>query len=155
MNAKGGREIDKQALLKAIDDAIFDMSVKINEEFGGAFPHIPEKYKVVLILISRYKTLYVKDIAEMLHVSSSSASQLLSKMEKEQFIKRELDPGQRRQTFVKPGRYGEEITKKMMNAHNEITSKYLLRLPQEDLEAFHRIALKLKDIVVLEREAEE
>src|SRR5699024_5539796 len=91
---------------------MFDFSLAINEEFGGYSQNIPEKYHPVLILLYRYETLYVKDLANLLHVSPSSASQLLSIMEEEDYIVRELDPDERRYTFVKLGENGvEEILK--------------------------------------------
>lgn len=145
--------MDKSELLESIDEAIFDLSLTINEEFGGYHQDIPEKYRIVLILLYRYETLYVKDLARLLHVSSSSVSQLLSKMEAEDFIIRELDPEKRRYTFVKLGEEGLKTVQDMETTRNEISSKYLMKLTHEDLTAFKDIAVKIKSIVEEEREA--
>ena len=143
----------KEELIDGIEDAIFDLSLAMNEEFGGYHQDIPEKYRVVLILLSRYETLYVKDVAHFLHLSSSSASQLLSRMESENYIVRELDPQRRTFTFVKLGDQGQERVREMKATRNEIASKYLMKLSKEDLVTFKDIAVKIKEIVEKEKEA--
>ncbi|MFB4164426.1 MarR family winged helix-turn-helix transcriptional regulator [Alteribacillus sp. JSM 102045] len=147
--------MEKEEILKFIDDALFELSLNIHEEFGGIYQDIPERYRSVLILTSKYKTLYVKDLSDLLHISPSSVSQLLSKMEKECYIIRELDPGKRRQTFVKLGVEGKKVLERMTETRNKISSKYLIKLSYEDLVSFHQVALKIKKIVESEREAAE
>src|SRR5699024_4780668 len=144
--------LDKKILLDEIGDAIFDFSLVINEEFGGIYRDIPEKYRIVLLMLNKYETLYVKDLAELLHLSSSSVSQLLSKMEKEKYIKRELDPEQRRQTFVTIGTEGAKILHQMEKTRNDIASAYLMQLSEEELKTFRDISLKLKQTVERKRE---
>lgn len=143
--------MDKEGLLKAIGDDLFDLSLKMNEEFGGRYVDIPEKYRFVLLLLWQYERLYVKDVAKLLHISSSSASQLLSKMEAEQYIVRELDPEQRRKTLVFLGDMGKKVLEHMEQTRKDITSKYFLKIPYEDLEAFHRILSQLKEMIQKER----
>src|SRR5699024_9959330 len=87
-----------------------------------------------LLMLNKYETLYVKDLAELLHLSSSSVSQLLSKMEKETYIKRELDPEQRRQTFVTIGTEGAKILHQMEETRNDIASAYLMQLTEVSIE---------------------
>nr|WP_275899656.1 MarR family transcriptional regulator [Bacillus piscicola] len=140
-------------MLRAIDESLFDLFLKIDEEFGGYYIDVPERYRFVLIVISKYESLYVKDLARLLHASPSSVSQLLSKMEKENYIVRELDVEKRRQTFVRLGEKGRDVLESMEKTRNEISSKYLLKLSREDLTAFHEIALKLKTIVDAERKS--
>jgi len=144
--------LDKKALLDEIGDAIFDFSLAINEEFGGVYQDIPEKYRIVLVMLDRYESLYVKDLAALLHLSSSSVSQLLSKMEKEDYIERELDPEQRRQTFVTLGNEGRKIMQQMEKTRNDISSAYLMQLSEEDLKTFRDISIKIKKTVERKRE---
>ncbi|HLQ95853.1 MAG TPA: MarR family transcriptional regulator [Pseudogracilibacillus sp.] len=144
--------MDKKALLDEIGDAIFDFSLAINEEFGGVYQDIPEKYRIVLVMLDRYESLYVKDLAALLHLSSSSVSQLLSKMEKEDYIERELDPEQRRQTFVTLGNEGRKIMQQMEKTRNDISSAYLMQLSEEDLKTFRDISIKIKKTVERKRE---
>ncbi|WP_185819637.1 MarR family winged helix-turn-helix transcriptional regulator [Salibacterium salarium] len=145
----------KEELLKSIDESLFDLTLKIHEEFGSFYEKIPEKYCWVLILVSKYESLYVKELADLIRISPSSASQLLSKMEKEQYIVREMDPGQRRQTFIKIGKSGEKVLKKMEETREKISAKYLMKLPYEDLESFYDGAVKLKQIVDDEKRSAE
>lgn len=144
--------MNKERLLKAIGDDLFDLSLKMNEEFGGRYVDIPEKYRIVLLFLWQYQRLYVKDLAKLLHVSSSAMSQLLSKMEEERYIVRELDPEQRRKTFVFVGERGKQILHHMEKTRKEITKKYFLKIPYEDLAVFHRILSQLKEMVEKDRE---
>ncbi|SFE59890.1 MarR family winged helix-turn-helix transcriptional regulator [Alteribacillus iranensis] len=145
--------MDKKELLRAVDESLFDLSLCVEEEFGAHFHEIPDRYRFVLLMVSRYSTLYVRDVAELLHASRSSVSQLLSKMEAEEYIVRELDPNERRQTFVKLGRAGKAALEAMRETRNRISAKYLRQLSHEDLEDFYRIANNLKTIVKEEQEA--
>lgn len=144
--------MDKKELLDSIDEALFEFSLSINEEFGGHHQDVPEKYHIVFVLLSRYETLYVKDLARLLHLSSSSVSQMLSQMEKEGYIIRELDPERRSHTFVKLGENGVKTVGKMKETRNEISSKYLMQLSYDDLVRFREISIKLKNIVKATRE---
>lgn len=144
--------MNKEELLESIDEALFDFSLSINEEFGGHHQDVPEKYHIVFVLLSRYETLYVKDLARLLHLSSSSVSQLLSQMEKEHYIIRELDPERRSHTFVKLGENGLKTVQTMKETRNKISSKYLMQLSYEDLVQFREISIKLKNIVKETRE---
>lgn len=144
--------LNKKVLLDEIGDAIFDFSLAINEEFGGIYQDIPEKHRIVLLMLHRYQSLYVKDLAALLHLSSSSTSQLLSKMEKEDYIERALDPEQRRQTFVTLGSKGIKTLQQMERTRNDISSTYLMQLSEEDLKTFRDISIKVKKTVERKRE---
>src|SRR5699024_12817257 len=114
-------------------EAMFDFSLAINEEFGGYSQNIPEKYHPVLILLYRYETLYVKDLAELLHVTPSSASQLLSKMEAEDYIVRELDADKRRYTFMKLGVNGVKAIQRLEEIRYLINYQYVINLSDVEL----------------------
>lgn len=146
--------MDKKELLDKIGDAVFDLSLAINEEFGGVHQHIPEKYRMVLILLSRYETLYVKNLAELLHMSASSTSQLLSRMEDEKYIIREADPQKRIHTIVKLGEAGYKTVASMEENGNKISTKYLMELPLEDLVHLQAITVKIKNIIERKKKGE-
>ncbi|SDI33586.1 DNA-binding transcriptional regulator, MarR family [Alteribacillus persepolensis] len=139
--------MNKEALLRAVDDALFDVTLKINEEFGAHYIQLSEKYRMVLFLLSKHSSVYVKDIVRHLHASPSAVSQLLSKMEAEQYIIRTLDPNQRRQTFVRLGKRGTDVVKQMKETRNRIASGYLMKLPYDDIETLYRITEKLRVMV--------
>lgn len=144
--------MDKKELLDKIGDAVFDLSLAINEEFGGCHQHIPERYRMVLILLSRYETLYVKNLAQLLHMSASSTSQLLSRMEDENYIVREADPKNRIHTIVKLGDEGQKTVQSMEENGNKISTKYLMELSMEDLINLQNIAIKIQDIIERKKE---
>lgn len=109
---------------------------------------------MVLILLSRYETFYVKNLAELLHMSASSTSQLLSKMEAEEYIVRESDPDKRIHTLVKLGTEGRKTVEVMERNGNEISAKYLMELSHEDLTSLQDITIKIKEIIERKKEGE-
>ncbi len=146
--------MEKKELLDKIGDTVFDLTLAINEEFGGYHQHIPERYRMVLILLSRYETLYVKNLAELLHMSASSTSQLLSRMEADDYIVRESDPDKRIHTLVKLGAEGRKTVDTMEESGNKISTKYLMELPLEDLMGLQNITIKIKEIIERKKEGE-
>ncbi|RSL34822.1 MarR family transcriptional regulator [Salibacterium salarium] len=154
ITCKGDEPIlTKNELLKSIDESLYDLTLKIQEEFCSFYEYIPEKYCWVLTLVSKYQPLYVKQLADLMRISASSASQLLSKMEKEKYIVREMDKGQKRQIIIKVGDQGEAVLEKIEETRKNISFNYLMKLSYKELEAFHKGALKVKHLVDAERES--
>ncbi|MBP1990276.1 MarR family winged helix-turn-helix transcriptional regulator [Paenibacillus eucommiae] len=76
----------------------------------------------------------VKEIAESFSTTPSAASQLISKMEKENYVKREINLKNRREIIVSLAEKGLQYHKKMSEADMALMEKYYLRLEKKDLE---------------------
>ena len=89
------------------------------------------------------KVVYQKDIEEFLSVSKSTASELVSNLEKNEYISRvkeETDGRVRKIVLLEKGKYTNKlIGETIKNFEEELSSK----LPKEEVEQFYSIVEKL------------
>ncbi|MCM3693329.1 MarR family winged helix-turn-helix transcriptional regulator [Neobacillus niacini] len=111
------------------------------------FAELSTKQQVVLELL-RVKNRTVNEIAHFLSISASAASQLISKLEKQDYVKREINPDNRREIIVQLGEKGHYYNQMVDKNQLFIIEKYYAKLPKEDLEKLLDIHEKLYHIAV-------
>jgi MarR family transcriptional regulator, organic hydroperoxide resistance regulator len=128
--------------------AIFleDYNKLVTDEFGD----LSTKQQVILELL-RVQTRTVNEIAQFLSITASAASQLISKLEKLGYIKREINPNNRREIIVHLGEKGHYYNQMIEKNQLYLIEKYYAKLPHEDLEKLLDIHEKLYHIAVKEQ----
>jgi MarR family transcriptional regulator, organic hydroperoxide resistance regulator len=111
------------------------------------FAELSTKQQVVLELL-RVKNRTVNEIAHFLSITASAASQLISKLEKQEYVKREINPDNRREIIVQLGKKGHYYNQMVDKNQRFIIEKYYAKLPQEDLDKLLDIHEKLYHIAV-------
>ncbi|MGF9992803.1 MarR family transcriptional regulator [Bacillus mycoides] len=130
----------------------FSLFEKINmallEEYHSLleFDLTPKQYAIVE-LVYHEKKITINEIANKLSLSSSSVSQLINKLEKEAYVKREINPNHRREIFVKLERKGHELFKAYEQVDRQVIKKYYSKLTFEEVVQFRDIAKKLYGII--------
>ncbi|MFE8702844.1 MarR family winged helix-turn-helix transcriptional regulator [Cytobacillus sp. FJAT-54145] len=109
------------------------------------FSNLSTKQKIILELL-RVQNRTVNEISQYFSITASAASQLISKLEKGKYVKREINSENRREIIVQLGEKGIEYNK--MVDHNQlyIIDKYYAKLPKEDLEKLLDLHEKLYKI---------
>lgn len=120
-----------------------DYKKLLNEEFAD----LSTKQQVILELL-RVKTRTVNEISHFLAITASAASQLISKLEKQDYVKREINPDNRREIIVQLGDKGRHYNQKIDENQRYIIEKYYAKLTKEDLEKLLDIHEKLYHIAV-------
>ncbi|WHY01033.1 MarR family winged helix-turn-helix transcriptional regulator [Neobacillus sp. DY30] len=120
-----------------------DYKKLINDEFAD----LSTKQQVILELL-RVKTRTVNEIAHFLSITASAASQLISKLEKQEYVKREINPVNRREIIVHLGEKGLHYNQMVAKNQLFIIEKYYAKLPKDDLEKLLDIHEKLYQIAV-------
>lgn len=110
------------------------------------------KQWIVLSLLQQREKITVNEIAQQLDVTPSAVSQLLGKLQKEEYIQREVNPANRRETFVSLHTKGEELFREVEKMEEIIADKYYSQLELEEVQQFYNIILKLHQIVTQEKE---
>jgi MarR family transcriptional regulator, organic hydroperoxide resistance regulator len=113
----------------------------------GEFAELSTKQQVILELL-RINNRTVNEIANYLSITASAASQLISKLEKEEYVKREINPDNRREIIVQLGSKGHHYNQMVDKNQLFIIEKYYAKLPKEDLEKLLDIHEKLYHIAV-------
>jgi MarR family transcriptional regulator, organic hydroperoxide resistance regulator len=113
----------------------------------GEFAELSTKQQVILELL-RINNRTINEIANYLSITASAASQLISKLEKEEYVKREINPDNRREIIVQLGSKGHHYNQMVDKNQLFIIEKYYAKLPKEDLEKLLDIHEKLYHIAV-------
>jgi MarR family transcriptional regulator, organic hydroperoxide resistance regulator len=120
-----------------------DYKKLVTEEFAD----LSTKQQVVLELL-RVKNRTVNEISHFLSITASAASQLISKLEKQEYVKREINPENRREIIVQLGTKGHYYNQMVEKNQLFIIEKYYAKLPKEDLDKLLDIHEKLYHIAV-------
>ncbi|MES5921988.1 MarR family transcriptional regulator [Bacillus cereus group sp. RP37] len=111
---------------------------------------ITTQQAVVLDIVYLAKRITVGEIAIEMNISSSAVSQLIAKLEKNQYIKREINLQNRREIYITLDENGLEYFSKQDYVEQQIADKIYSKLSSEELDEFERIVDKLRGIVVKE-----
>jgi MarR family transcriptional regulator, organic hydroperoxide resistance regulator len=109
---------------------------------------LSSKQSLVLSILEKKNRLTMNEVAEIINGTPSAASQLIQKLEKKQYVKRETNQENRREVFVLLDEKGEVFFKEMTAIDEKVLDKYFMRLPEEDIIKYHEILKKLHKIVV-------
>ncbi|MBS4196268.1 MarR family winged helix-turn-helix transcriptional regulator [Lederbergia citri] len=143
----------KKILLEANQFSEEIKSVFINEYKKILDEHdLSSKQSLVLNVLHKSKKLTMNEVATIINATPSAASQFIRKLEKQQYVKREINEENRREVFVFLDTKGEDFYKELNEVDEMVLEKYFLQLPEEDILTYHKILKKLHGIVVKQGE---
>lgn len=138
----------KENIIQTIEKRVFDIMLMFNHEFGCEVDQtLTSNQQLLLYLVSQKEVTQVKDLAHTINISASAVSQMVSKLEVNDIIRREIDPVNRRNSVLKTGEKGKELMEEMNDKRTAIVSKYLKKLEEHDLEELDRIMANLTEII--------
>ena len=111
---------------------------------------ITTQQAVVLDIVYVAKRSTVGEIAMEMNISSSAVSQLIAKLEKNQYIKREINLQNRREIFITLAENGLEYFSKQDYVEQQIADKIYSKLSSNELDELERIVGKLRGIAMKE-----
>lgn len=110
--------------------------------------NLSSKHLTIIEFVRMKAQVTMNEVANLLKATPSAASQIISKLEAQDYLKREVNKANRRETLVCLGNKGEELANQIDKKENELIEKYYLQLPLEDIEAYCDIIKKLHGIVM-------
>ncbi|MED3735646.1 MarR family transcriptional regulator [Virgibacillus pantothenticus] len=111
---------------------------------------ITTQQAVVLDIVYLAKRITVGEIAIEMDISSSAVSQLIAKLEKKKYIKREINLENRREVFITLDENGLKYFSKQDYVEKQIADKIYSNLSSNELDALEHIVEKLKEIAMKE-----
>ncbi|WP_285396242.1 MarR family transcriptional regulator [Lysinibacillus sp. fls2-241-R2A-57] len=111
---------------------------------------ITTQQAVVLDIVYLAERITVGEVANEMNISSSAVSQLIAKLEKNQYIKREINPQNRREVFITLDEKGMEYFSKQDFVEQQIADKIYSKLSSKEVDELERIVNKLKQIAMKE-----
>ncbi len=113
---------------------------------------ITTKQGVLLELVHKHESLNISEIAEAMEITSSAVSQIVSKLEKEGYIKREINPSNRREIFVEMDEKGIEHFKRCEEVERSIINRFYSKLDWDEIVVLRKLSLKFKKVIEKELE---
>lgn len=145
MNAE---QIDLHAIVKEMNEANYAMSVMILQEYQNALDtEITAKQTILLELVHKHTQLTVSEIAEKMKVSASAVSQIISKLEKARYVRREINLQNRREILVRLDEMGIQYFIKEEMMERNVVERFYSKLDAQEVVTMKNIVLKLKGIV--------
>lgn len=111
---------------------------------------ITTQQAVVLDIVYLARRITVGEIAAEMDISSSAVSQLIAKLEKNQYIKRDINLQNRREVFITLDHKGVEYFAQQDHVEQLIADKIYSKLSPQEMDELERIVGKLKNIALKE-----
>ena len=136
--------------VQEINQMIDEMNLHLASGYQDLIDNtVSAKQVVVLLMIHAEEDITTSKLAANLDITPSAVSQLLNRLEKNGYIKRTINPENRREVLIELGQSGIDYFEKLSQIEQTTADKYYAKLGIEDVQELHRILLKLKNIVTL------
>ncbi|ERI11606.1 MarR family winged helix-turn-helix transcriptional regulator [Aneurinibacillus aneurinilyticus] len=137
--------------VKQINEADYTINRLIYKHYKKYLASSITTQQAVLLDIVYYANkITVGEIAVEMNISSSAVSQLIAKMEKNQFICRTINPDNRREIFITLDTKGWEYFDKQEHVERAVADRLFSKLTLSELNELERIMKKLKEIAIKE-----
>lgn len=155
--------MDRENMLKEVEDVILDIYLFLKHEFGNEFgselaknvKNLSHNQQIVLFLIGNKGIKQVKDLASYLNISPSAVSQIIAKLEMQNIVKRKVDRANRRSILIEIEPKGREILDEMGRIKSIIFLKYVSKMEAEDLVVLKKSFKKFHQAIATNKEDNE
>ncbi|MDF2663582.1 MAG: transcriptional regulator [Paenibacillus sp.] len=136
------------ACVKEMNEANYEINTLLLQEYRSLLDdEITTRQAIILEWVHKRGKLTVSEIAELMQVSSSAVSQIIGKLEKGGYVKREINLQNRREIFVLSGERGDAYFAKHEQVERSIVERFYTKLDFEEAVLLKNVMLKLKGIV--------
>lgn len=143
-------------LVQEINDAIYSMDshfIKVHQHL--VTDDLSTKQMILMDFIHKNKSVTIGQIALYMNITSSAVGQLVSKLEEQQYVMRQINPKNRREIFVHLDTVGIQYFEREEEIKRYIIAKYYSKLERSELVQLKEIIQKLNNIVLQEGMIEE
>jgi DNA-binding MarR family transcriptional regulator len=134
--------------IKEKSDAVTTLLLQeVREMMGEEHRELTQK-QVMLLDLLKHRSLTVNEIAEAFSMTASAASQLIKKLEKKKYVRRDINEENRREIIVSLGEAGKDYIQKIDKFEFRLVHKYYSQLDREDLIKLKEINDKLYEVIV-------
>lgn len=126
----------------------YEMNVKLAKAQEALFTDdLSMKQTMVIDFVHKHKKCTMGEIAHYMEISPSAVSQIVSRLEKENYLKRDINPNNRREVVVMLAENGEAYYDRDEQINELIIEKIYSKMPVEDLEQLRSLIQRLYLIV--------
>ena len=135
-------------LVTEINEITYSMNARLMKERQSLFNEdLSSKQMIIMDLVKKESQLSISQLADAMNVTSSAVSQIVSKLEKEKYLLRTINPDNRREIIVQLDERGHQYYSKEEDINREIVNRFYSRMKMEDMIQLRDILAKLNLIV--------
>ncbi len=135
-------------MVAEINEITYSMNARLMKERQSLFNEdLTSKQTIIMDLVKKESQLSISQLAEAMNVTSSAVSQIVSKLEKEKYLLRAINPDNRREIIVQLDEKGHQYYAKEEEINREIVNRFYSRMKMEDMIQLRDILQKLNLIV--------
>lgn len=135
-------------LVTEINEITYSMNARLVKERQSLFNEdLSSKQMIIMDLVKKESQLSISQLAEAMNVTSSAVSQIVSKLEKEKYLLRTINPDNRREIIVQLDERGHQYYSKEEEINREIVNRFYSRMKIEDMIQLRDILEKINLIV--------
>lgn len=143
-------------LVTEINEITYSMNAHLIKEYWHLLTEdLLTKQIILMDLVKKESRLSISQLAELMNVTSSAVSQIVSKLEKEKYLLRTINPSNRREIIVQLDEQGHNYYSKEEEINKEIVNRFYSRLKTEEVIQLPNILVKLNHVVEDELSREE
>ncbi|MEF3302319.1 MarR family winged helix-turn-helix transcriptional regulator [Paenibacillus sp. GYB003] len=137
--------------VKEMNEAEYVINTLLLHEFRNVLDdEITTKQALLLNIVQKRQAATVREIAEQMQVSSSAISQIVGKLEKSGYVRRDINVNNRREILVRLGPQGETFFAKQEDVQKAIIERFYAKMEFAELQQMRDLMLKLKAVVEAE-----
>ena len=138
--------------MKGIFQTLDQINYKLLYHYEEVLEHkLTPKQALVIEHVQQHGTLTVNELAEKMNVTASAISQLLTKLEKEHYINRSINPNSRREIIVTLGMKGKALYELYAKVDEQIVSTYYAKLDDEVIDQLEQAVNKIYEVILAEQ----
>lgn len=135
-------------LVTEINEITYSMNARLIKEYRSLLNEdLSSKQIILMDLVKKESRLSISQLAELMNVTSSAVSQIVSKLEREKYLLRTINPNNRREIIVQLDERGHHYYSKEEEINKEIVNRFYSRLKMEEVIQLRDILVKLNNVV--------
>ncbi|MFB6731758.1 MarR family winged helix-turn-helix transcriptional regulator [Bacillus mobilis] len=119
----------------------------LKDEFG-----LTGQQESMLFHINLNENTTANNIASTFNVTKSAVSQVLSKLEKQQMISKQVNPNNKREYFLTLGPNGSKYIERLSELDDELIEKYFSKIDIEALQQMTDTLTKINKVILEEKQ---
>lgn len=125
----------------------YEMNVKLAKAQEALFTDdLSMKQTMVLDFVQKHEKCTMGEIAHYMEITPSAISQIVTRLEKENYLKRDINPNNRREVVVMLDEFGHAYYQRDEQINELIIKKIYSKMPMEDLEQLRNLIQRLYQI---------
>jgi DNA-binding MarR family transcriptional regulator len=135
--------MNRNTLLSRLENSMFVIGKGMHDEVTQNTVCSPAQNHTLIVIGMQLSAIGIKQLAEVLRVTSGAATQHVDALEKAGLLVREMNPQNRREVIVKITSQGKKVYEELRRAKSKIMNEIFTELSDEELNTLVQLIEKV------------